>query len=265
MRSKIVPISNIRKLAEAVNALVDRAPGVPGLGVLEGHTGYGKSTAVTWQYIRVNGVYVRAISASTPRSLLKSICKELSIEPSATAADTVEDIVSELSKSRRPLFIDEADYLIGKTRLIETIRDIHDLSLVPVILIGMHGFRTSIKRLKQLTGRVSQWVEFKESTLEDAMLLARDLAEVTIGADLVRKLHEAACGSVRLIVVGLARIEQYARAHSLTQMARPIGPSLPISSTALLRARAPRRRRPASRRSAQSEIATWRALSYRAV
>jgi DNA transposition AAA+ family ATPase len=213
MRTKIVPISNIARLMEAANALVNRSNGMPGMGLVEGHTGFGKTTAVAWLAIRLNGVFVRALSTTTPSSLLESICKELGIGKRQGNVNAVEDIVRKLAETGRPLFIDEADYLAGKRSLIETLRDIHDLALVPVVLIGMHGFRRKLIGLEQLTGRIAQWVEFEPSTLADAQLLANDLAEVKVQPDLISKLHAAARGEVRRMVVGLNRIEQFARAR----------------------------------------------------
>jgi DNA transposition AAA+ family ATPase len=218
MRSKIVPISNVSRLSEAAHALIHRANGMPGMGLIEGETGYGKTTAVAWLTTKLNGVYVRALACSTPSSLLESICKELGIGKRPTNVGTVEEIVRKLAETSRPLFIDEADYLADRRKLIETLRDVHDLSTVPVVLIGMRGFRAKISGLQQLTGRIAQWVDFQPSTIEDATMLAKELVEVGIGADLVRSLHAEARGSVRLIVVGFAQIEQYAKNRGLDRI-----------------------------------------------
>lgn len=218
MKSRIVPISNVARLSEAATALVDRPYGMPGMGLIEGETGYGKSTAAAWMITRLNGVYVRALATSTPSSLLDSICKELQIARRPTNVGTVEEIVRRLAESQRPVFIDEADYLVEQKRLVETLRDIHDLATVPVILIGMAGIRRKLTRWAQVTGRIAQWVDFQPSTFEDAKLLARELAEVSIADDLVRQLHVATHGSVRLIVVGLGRIEQHARSRGLASI-----------------------------------------------
>lgn len=225
MRSKIVPISNIARLADAANALIHRTPGMPGMGLVEGHTGLGKTTAFAWLTIQHNGVFVRALAATTTRSLLDSICKELGVGRRATNVDTIEAIVQRLAETGRPLFIDEADYLLSKKMLIETLRDIHDLSTVPVILIGMHGFRRKVEHLQQLTGRIAQRVEFEPATADDAALLIKSLADVDVAADLVRKLHSDAHGSVRLMIVGLARIEQFARARNLARITLSDWPS----------------------------------------
>ena len=218
MRSKIVPISNVARLAEAGEALLNRATGMPGMGLVYGASGFGKTTAVAWLATRQHGVFVRALATTTPSSLVESICKELGIARRATNVGTIETIVEKLAETNRPLFVDEADYIAEQKRLVETLRDIHDLSSVPVILIGMQNLRRTISTREQLAGRIAQWVEFQESTLDDARTLARELAEVEIADDLVQRLHASANGAVRLIVVGLGRIEQFARSRGLSKV-----------------------------------------------
>jgi DNA transposition AAA+ family ATPase len=211
MRSKIVPVTNVTRLAEAGDALLNRAPGMPGMGLCWGDSGLGKTTATAWLATRQHGVFVRAMATSTPTSLLETICRELNIASRARVAQTVEAIVGRLAETNRPLFVDEADYVVQQQRLVDTLRDLHDLSRVPVILIGMKGIDRRISLSPQLSGRMAQWVEFKPASLQDARVLATQLCEIEVADDLVRDLHAKASGSVRNIVVGLGRIEQTAR------------------------------------------------------
>jgi DNA transposition AAA+ family ATPase len=219
MRSLIVPISNVVNLSSAGDALLNRAPGMPGMGLCFGPSGLGKSTAIAWLATRQNGVYVRALATSTPTSLLESICRELNMLPRARVAQTVEAIVCKLAETGRPLFVDEADYVVGKASLVDTLRDLHDLSSVPVILIGMAGIDKRIELSPQLAGRMAQWVKFQPASPEDARQLATKLCEVQVADDLVAQLRERANGSIRNIVVGLARIEQHARSRGLQTIA----------------------------------------------
>lgn len=218
MRSKIVPVSNVARLSAASEALLNRDPGMPGMGLIYGDTGLGKTTAVTWLITRNNGVYVRALASSTPSSILRTIARELDIEPRASNVETVEAIVQRLAETGRPLFVDEADYLVDQKRLVETLRDIHDLATVPVVLIGMAGIQRRIKSRLQLTGRIAQWVEFQPATAADLQLLAQQLVEVTIAPELLRQLHDASHGSMRLAVVGLGHIEALAKAKGLDRV-----------------------------------------------
>lgn len=216
MKTRIVPVKNIARLSAASRALTSRAPGAPGMGLVEGETGYGKSTAITWLANQVPSLYVRAMSVWTPAAMLGAILKELRLQPGGSCAAMVERIIEALFASKQTLFVDECDYIINSTRMTETLRDIHDLSLVPVVLIGMAGVDQRLAHRKQLTGRLAQHVRFEALDLEDTNLLARELCEVTVKEDLVSRIHGDARGSARLIVVALARIEEQARARGLS-------------------------------------------------
>ncbi|WP_368565535.1 AAA family ATPase [Pseudoxanthomonas sp. UTMC 1351] len=219
MRSKIVPISNIKHLAEAGEALLNRAPGMPGMGLCYGASGLGKTTGIAWLATRQYGVFVRALRTSTPTSLLEAICRELHIASHNRIARTVDAIVNKLAETGRPLFVDEADYVVNQERLIDTLRDVHDLSSVPVILVGMAGIDRRISLSPQLAGRMAQWIEFKPASIEDARQLARELCEVAVADDLIAELHTRAAGSIRNIVVGLGKIEQHARNRGGSEIA----------------------------------------------
>lgn len=213
MKYRIVQTENILRLHEASTALMERHAGMPGMGVVHGDTGAGKSTACAWLNNKVHGIYVRARALSTPSSFLGSILRELDMEPANSCAAMVDQIVERLALTGRPLMVDEADYVAEKVRLTETLRDIHDLSTVPVILIGMNQITRKLDRRRQLSGRLAQAVEFGPIDAEDARAVADTLCEVMVADDLLDDLRHKAGGEIRRIVVGLGHIEQ--RAHSL--------------------------------------------------
>jgi DNA transposition AAA+ family ATPase len=218
MRSKIVLVNNVARLAEAGEALLHRAPGMPGMGLIHGETGYGKTTAVCWYVNRCNGVYVRAKSVWTPSAMFAAILRELGRDAYGSCAQMLDDIIEALALSRRPLFVDEADYLIDSKRMCESLRDLHDMSKMPVVMIGMGGIDRRLAHRKQLTGRVLADVRFHPAEEADAQKVAAELCEVKVDADLVAELNRKAAGSVRLIVVGLERIEQWAKAQGQSRV-----------------------------------------------
>ena len=217
MKSKTVLIDNVARLAEAGEALLRRAPNMPGMGLVHGETGYGKSTAVAWFANRpsVNAVYVRALATWTPAAMLEAILKKLGRSPRGGSSKMMEDIIEILALAQRPLFVDEADYLVDSKKMTESLRDLHDMATVPVVLIGMGGIDQRLAHRKQLTGRVMQDVKFNPLGEDDAQKLAKDLAEVEIKPDLVQLLNRQAAGSVRLLVVGLSRIELVAKSRGM--------------------------------------------------
>lgn len=247
MKHQIIPISNVARLREAGRLLLDRAPNMPGMGLIYGTTGVGKSTAVTWYMNQCNGVYVRAMANWTPGAMLKAILRELAISGKETScSDMTETIVEYLARHNRPLFIDEVDFLVSRRRMLDTLRDLHDLASVPVVLIGMGGIHNKVaKESPQLAGRLMQWVEFEPATLADTVLLADGLCEVKIFEDLVALLHEKTGGLVRNIIVGLAQIEAHARRKGLAIVrARDWPEDKPLFISAPPSATKPEARRP---------------------
>ena len=218
MRNKLAAIKNVAALQVAFEALASRDPGVPGMGLVYGYTGAGKTTAVSWMVNRTAGLYVRATSGWTPSTMLARVMHELGAAPMQRRAQMLDYIIGSLQQSQRPLFVDEADYLLSDATMLESLRDVHDLAGVPVVLIGMDKINTRLVHRQQLTSRISQWVEFLPSDLEDARTLTDTVCEVGIDDELLATLHREAKGSVRRMVVGLSRIEALAKANGWAQV-----------------------------------------------
>lgn len=219
MRTKLAITKNIVALQAAFESLEGRDPGIPGMGLVHGFTGFGKTTAIAWLVNRTSGVFVRAMSTWTPNAMLGAIMRELGKEPLWNGgAAMAKEISNSLGTSQRPLFVDEADYLLSNIKMLETLRDIHDVSGVPVVLIGMEGIERRLVHRQQLARRISQWVEFMPADLEDARIVADTVCEVKIADDLLKLLHADAKGSVGLMVVGLSRIEAKAKANGWTKV-----------------------------------------------
>lgn len=216
MRSRIVPIKNIARLTAAAKALTSRAPNAPGMGLVEGETGYGKSTAIAWLANQQPSIYVRAMAVWTPSAMLAAMLRELRQPAAGSCAAQVERVIEALADGGQTVFLDEADYVVNSSRMTETLRDLHDVAAVPVVLIGMAGIDQRLAHRKQLTGRLAQHVRFAGLDMEDTALLARELAEVEIAEDLLARIHTESRGSVRLTVVALARTEQIARQRGLS-------------------------------------------------
>lgn len=217
MRSLVVPVKNISRLAEASESLLTRTPGTPGIGLIFGNSGLGKTTAIAWFVGQCNGVYVRALSTWTPGAMLQSILRELDVAPTKLRSATmVNQIVDILKATGRPLFLDEFDYIIDDRKMTETLRDIHDISSVPIVLVGMEGVQKKVQNRNQFVNRIAQWVEFKPVNFEDCQLLSRSLCEIVIKTELLQKLYKASKGVIRLIVIGLDVIERKARTLDLS-------------------------------------------------
>lgn len=218
MKHLVAPVKNVERLFTAYQALGERDPGVPAIGLVHGFTGAGKTTAVTQLVVKTQGVFVRANAVWTPQAMLSAIISELGATPMAKNAAMIAYITERLAMSGRPLFVDEADYLLHNVKMLEALRDLHDVAGVPVVLIGMDGIEKKIVHREQFARRIQQWVEFRPLDGVDTRVLADAICEVKVADDLLDRLHLQAKGSVGLMTVGLSRIEQYAKSQALEEI-----------------------------------------------
>lgn len=217
MKAVVAPVKNVIATQTAFDSLCTRSYGVPGIGLIHGETGRGKTTAVAYLFNQVNGVLVRARANDTTSSLLGRIVSELGSAPMGRNSRMVDYIIEQMSMHERPLFIDEADYLMGDIKMLETIRDLYDATEVPVVLIGMDQIARRISTRKQFFNRISEWVEFKPADLDDVMTMANEMLEddIRVDPDLLEQLRLSSNGEMRRITIGLAQIEKLARANDL--------------------------------------------------
>jgi len=211
MHFKLVQTKNVQRLHMALEKLNGRQKAIPGLGLLSGPTGAGKTTALVGAVVAFDAVFVRANAATNFTGLLDALCFELSIDSHLRNAAKVDAITRGLRAKPRPLFIDEADYIVRDYRMLEVLRDIHDGTGVPVMLIGMEGIESKIGRIPQVARRIAQHIVFKPCDLADAALIAKELCEVEVAPDLIKKMHLHTNGSIGHIVIALAHFESLAK------------------------------------------------------
>lgn len=217
MKPVVAPVKNVLSAQLAFENLLNRSFGVPGIGLFHGPSGTGKTTTSSLIYNQVNGVYVSARAHDTTSSLLGRIVEEFGAQPMHRVAKSVDFIIEQMSIQERPLFIDEADYLMNDVRMLDTVRDIYDGTEVPIILVGMDQIARRINSRKQFFNRISEWIEFHPSDLDDVATLAEYLLEdnIKVSEDLLEHLRAATSGELRRITIGLNRIESLAFANDL--------------------------------------------------
>ncbi len=86
----------------------------------------------------------------------------------------VDQIAEQLSRSNRPLLIDDAQYLLDKAAA-NVITDIFNASQGTIVLIGEERVPTSLAKLERLHNRVLEWVPVQPATADDL----RDLVDAT--------------------------------------------------------------------------------------
>lgn len=207
----IAPTSNISLVHTTMEALVDRADGLPGIGAFYGRSGLGKSVGAAYAShpAGFNGIYASCRSFETKKSLAEQICKAIGITPKGNIPNIVDAIVEVLAISRRPLIVDEVDYVVD-SRTLELVRDLHDASGAAILLIGEEHLPAKLKRHERFDNRVLIWQPAVACTAADFDLLARQYAaEIKIDPELKKRVLAETQGITRRVVVNLENIKRW--------------------------------------------------------
>ncbi|SDO03368.1 AAA domain-containing protein [Desulfonauticus submarinus] len=216
MKSVFAVTKNVKKFLAGVDNLMRRQKTIPGMMLVFGEPGTGKTrTALWWKIQNGNGEnrvpYVRATRVMTPRALLEQILYELGETPMWKTSQILQQIKDHLLSNPRPIVVDEVDYLC-RDAFVEVLRDIHDLTDVPVIMIGMAEADKKLMRFRHLYDRISVIVPFKLLDFEDVKSLSTQMLDVVLEDDLLKYIVEKSRGKLRRIVTMFYKAERIAKA-----------------------------------------------------
>ena len=206
-------VAQLTNMALGLKTYLDCAeaePYLPRVGALYGPSGYGKSVAMAFTAQRTGAVYLEAKSIWTQRSLLKAIAEELGIAAlQRTAPDMLDQIIDVLNREPRGLIIDEMDHIVRKQH-VEIIRDIHDATRVPILLVGEEALPAKLRVWERFHNRILVFTPAQPATNDDARKL-RDhyCPRVAIADDLLERIVQACRGVTRRIVVSLKEAERH--------------------------------------------------------
>jgi hypothetical protein len=202
--STFASLTNVALALKLTASLIERPQNQPGLGVFCGFSGLGKSTALSVAANKYRAVYVACRSFDTKKSLLTSITHEMGIEPGrATVPELVAVIADELMKSGKPLFLDDAHYMVNRN-LIELVKDLYESSGAPILLAAEERFPKQLKRWEQVDNRVLYWQLAEPCGLADAKKLAQLYApKAAFGDDWLGQCCKSVRGITRRVCVNI--------------------------------------------------------------
>lgn len=230
MKNVFIETSRVQAFREAASVVADTVKGQPGLMVVWGYAGRGKTECAREYAVRTDAVYVRVYEDWTPRAMLSKICFELNGMQPHRVDMAKKAIVEELDRSPQPILIDEADRLsIGN---IEHLRDIHDDTGAPIVLIGEPSIYGRLTARRRIWERVTRSVEFGPVKTEDVMIFGLKACDLKIDPEAATNLVRRCEGSFRLLYHLMVDLDRKARANSITNITLDIVESLPNRRTA---------------------------------
>ncbi|MEF9402664.1 MULTISPECIES: AAA family ATPase [Ralstonia solanacearum species complex] len=218
----VAHIATLDMVSATLERLDARSNGLPGIAVLYGPAGWGKTFASNTLANETRAYYVQMRSAWRSKTLLEKILAEMGIRHEPTTTARLLDMVAEqLSTSHRTLILDEFDYAAKDKNgtLIELTRDIYEASQGSLLLVGEELLPKKLERWERFHSRVLTWAPAQAVTLEDAMKLAPIYAStLEFDADVLQYLVGIAQGSVRRVCVNLTQLLDYSNTHGLDRI-----------------------------------------------
>lgn len=218
-----VPIKNVTALMVLTERLIGRGPNLPGFGVFNGHSGYGKSMACIFVQNRLNALYVEVGDTWSRRTLLTAILTELGMPPINPNRATLSDLASAAVKAlgddpTRPLIVDEADKCVDKG-MIELVRELQDKSHAPIVLVGEEMLPSKLLKIERVHNRVLDYVMAQKCDIDDAAQLAHAFApKLAIEPNLLAAIVSRSDGRARRIVTNIHHAEEIARNKGLKKI-----------------------------------------------
>jgi DNA transposition AAA+ family ATPase len=217
---RFAPLRNVASMSVLVERLRARGPHLPGFGVFHGYSGYGKTYAAIYAQNKTGGPRVEIGDSWTKKTLLRALLRELGVnEPRGTVADMAEQLIIRLAEpGHPPVFIDEADKLVDKG-MIELVREVHEGSQCPFILIGEELLPQKLERSERAHNRVLEFVTAQPCDLDDTRKLASALASRFRFSDAVLdRIRTESEGRARRIVTNIDRCVEWARGVGVTDI-----------------------------------------------
>lgn len=172
MKKVFVKTNNVKQFITMMNNLQNRPDGVPAMGLVYGKPGLGKNQTINWWTFKNDAILVRCTQLMTAKWLLNEILDYMTeIKPYYTNG-CFNAVVRNLILNPKVLIVDEIDYLTIDSKAIETLRDIHDKTNVPVILVGMTSANSRLKKFSHLYDRISEIVKFEKFSKVDIKTIA---------------------------------------------------------------------------------------------
>lgn len=216
MKDACCKVANIRALEKAFGDAANRPLDLPGMVLVDGVPGSGKTYGTAYLASGHNAVYMRADDVWSAGAMLMELRRALGGYPVRTTnAEHLRWVKDHLTATPRPIIVDEVEGIAGNRALMESLRSIHDVTGVPIVLVGHTGIAAKLDHYPQLTRRLVQHVTMGALTLDDTHVVVTKRCEVGVADDLLALLHKATQGNVGLVATGILRIEAFARSKGL--------------------------------------------------
>ena len=209
MYNKFVKTSNVERFLAAVSAVEQRGAPEASILLVSGDAGHGKSKTGQWWALEQEAVFIRVKAAATPHWVLTDLVRELGEQAPAHSCEKLfAQAVGFLAKDPRPIILDEVENGLRDIAVLEIVRDITDLTEIPVVFIGREYVWGRLKRYPHFRTRVSARAEFGPVTLDDVKRCLAEICEVAVAGEVATEIHNQSDGHIREVIKAIKNVER---------------------------------------------------------
>lgn len=219
------------RLKGAVDGAINREAGLSGVVVMYGESGVGKTAAIGYCVAGNTGYYVECRSSWTRKAFLVAVMKAMGADVlvdedgkgkgkrALTISEMVDCIGAQLNQSRKPLFVDDVQYLLERDAA-NVLTDIHNTSGGgTLVLVGEERVPKLLRHLERLHNRVLTWVPANPGTVEDISAIAEARwPDVLFDQDLLASLIQSVKGCLRRAINNLVKVRAFATEMGMTSI-----------------------------------------------
>ncbi|WP_170431902.1 AAA family ATPase [Ruegeria arenilitoris] len=217
MKPVFVKTQNYHAFQNALKSLNGRGAEECQLVVVDGEPGLGKTTILSKWAAENACIYMRAKTEWKSSWFMGELLDEVRVQQphrhearfkAALQALGERALLADQQGRQFAVVIDEADHVSNRQNVIETMRDLADLSGVPFILVGMGKIRDNLTRFPQIASRVSSYVRFSTANQNDVDQFLAEKCEVPVAPCLSSFVLRATGGYNREIKEAIQSIER---------------------------------------------------------
>ena len=192
MKDVFVSTANFQRFEELFTWLSKEQFGVDMAAVL-GRAGRGKTTTARKIYtMNPDAIYVRFEEWLTHIGLLREVTFAVAGTRHRSTLACFDLLREGLSTGNKVIMIDEADRMTLKH--LNTLRDLHDVCLTPIILIGEESLEAKARQERRIMRRIRDILRFEAVAQIDVLIFYKEALDQDIPATMASKLAYRAQG-----------------------------------------------------------------------
>ena len=214
MKDEFIPTQNYQKFQSLAAELLASTHGVE-LAAVTGRAGRGKSSAAEKLFAtNPHTVYVLYKEDDSYGDLLREITFRLGGARPRIKQHCFEIINSELAKHRRLIMVDEADRM--NMKLLNGLRNIHDITKAPIMLIGEDILRSKLANEQRLISRVRDILPFEPVGQPDVVIFYRKNLDLALTPEHAARLLRHCAGDFRAVMTDAVYLERIMKTSGLS-------------------------------------------------